>query len=442
MGIDQHKQENMSYVQDEPLTAELSPTRSVDSFFAEEERIQELRRTKQGSRLERARDFAYMIYHDVILSYSGYSLLLVSQFFNSIMTVTCKLLVTDKELSGSLHPLQILFARLIITFVCCLLYMYSTKSVPDAPWGPKHLRRLLMIRGTVGFLGVFGLYFSLQYLSLSDAVAITFLVPMVTAFLAYVILHERYSVVEGVCSLLSLFGVLLIAKPKFLFGKVSDSETSGDESIESSSTEKRLLASGVGLIGVLGGSSVYIILRKIGKQAHPLIAVSYLSLTCTIISISSIIVLPSLQFVLPKTAYQWFLFVSIGISGFLMQFALTAGVQRVSAGKASMMGYTGMIFSIIWDLIIWSHFPGFLSVLGIILIIVNAVMSARYKHSAPPSDAENADVASSDVNDKFNGSNPISMDDFVIFDDESVSEEDGQDEHQNKNQKTLETTGS
>jgi drug/metabolite transporter (DMT)-like permease len=40
------------------------------------------------------------------------------------------------------------------------------------------------------FFGLFGIYFSLQYLSLSDATVITFLAPTCTAIAGAVFLHE------------------------------------------------------------------------------------------------------------------------------------------------------------------------------------------------------------------------------------------------------------
>lgn len=353
------------------------------------------------------------IYEKYILPNVGISLLILSQLFNSIMITTCKLLITDKEFQTPIHPLQILFARMIITYICCVAYMFVTKCVPDAPFGPKKLRNLLFMRGAFGFFGVFGLYFSLQYLSLSDAVAITFIVPMVTAFLAWVILHERYSLIEAACGIISLGGVILIAKPNFIFG---ESELSGDDSIESSSTEKRLLASGIGLIGVLGASSVYIILRKIGHDAHPLLSVSYFALTCVLISFISIISLPSLSFAVPQNNYQWFLFFLIGVFGFLMQFSLTAGVQRVNAGRAALMSYTNMVFAIIWDLIFWGHLPGILSILGIIIIIGNAFIVVKYK----PNDNTSPDIEQNVVdNGKYSvDRDDISLQEFIISDED------------------------
>ena len=46
------------------------------------------------------------------------------------------------------------------------------------------------------FTGLSGVYFSLQYLSLSDATVLTFLVPMFTGFSGAVFLKEAFSLRE------------------------------------------------------------------------------------------------------------------------------------------------------------------------------------------------------------------------------------------------------
>ncbi|RLV93358.1 putative membrane protein [Spathaspora sp. JA1] len=319
-------------------------------------------------------------YNQYVVPNSGLCLLLTSHFLNSIMIASCKLLVTDKDSNVPIHPLQILFIRMLITYILCLIYMGITRSIPEAPFGPKKVRTLLIMRGSLGFFGVFGLYFSLQYLSVSDAVGITFLAPMVTAFLAFVVLGESYSILEAVCSVVSFGGVILIAKPSFIFGEVINEEIQGiDESVESGSTEKRIIATIVGLLGVFGVSSVYVVLRKIGKEIHPLLSVSYFALICCIITFFAILVIPSLSFILPANNYQWFLFLVIGISGFFMQFSLTAGIQRIKASRAAIMAYSGMVFALFWDLTIWGHLPEFLSFLGMLLIIGNAIIIMKFK---------------------------------------------------------------
>ena len=71
------------------------------------------------------------------------------------MTMTTRLLETGFE--TKFHALQIIFVRMLATTVCGLLYMWY-KSVADYPFGPRDVRGLLVLRGSAGFLGLFGSY--------------------------------------------------------------------------------------------------------------------------------------------------------------------------------------------------------------------------------------------------------------------------------------------
>ena len=81
-------------------------------------------------------------------------------------------------------------------------------GIPHPLSGPPGIRHLLAIRGISGFFGacmhpprqmylrlsgLFGIYYSLIYLSLSDAMVITFLGPTTTAIAGYLILGEALS---------------------------------------------------------------------------------------------------------------------------------------------------------------------------------------------------------------------------------------------------------
>jgi hypothetical protein len=85
------------------------------------------------------------------------------------------------------------------------------------------------------FIGLSGGYFSLQYLSLSDATVLTFLAPILTAFSGAIFLKETLSL-KDMCAgcmssqvispvvaihrvlVCSFFGVILVARPRSLFG--------------------------------------------------------------------------------------------------------------------------------------------------------------------------------------------------------------------------------
>ncbi|KAI0461900.1 hypothetical protein LJB42_004504 [Komagataella kurtzmanii] len=301
----------------------------------------------------------------------GLLLIVISKVFNSVMIVCCKLLEMDPTVDRPIHALEILSVRMFLTYICCYAYMHHFKT-PDYPFGPKEWRLYGVMRGVFGFSGVFGMYFSLQYLTVPDAVVITFLIPSVVGILARIFLHERFTKIEAWGALVSFLGVLLIARPPFLFGERSSDES--DHNVETSDPAKRILAVAASLMGVVGASSVTIVIKHIGKNVHPLILVSYFSLITFIISTVSIIFTPGLGFHVPQTLHQWFLFILIGISGFFMQFLLTEGIQRErKASRSALMFYTEIVFAICWDYLIWKHAPNTLSWIGISIIVTSAL---------------------------------------------------------------------
>lgn len=318
----------------------------------------------------------------------GLIYLVVAQLFNSLMVVSTKILETDKIINPEtgepfkpIRPLQILLARMSITYAGALLYMLiNRRSIPDAPFGAPGLRFWLFLRGVVGFFGVFGMYFSLMYLSVSDSVLITFLTPSVTVLSAAFILRERFTKAEAVGTIVSLLGVVLIVRPSFLFGQPDDPESSPAESADPG---KRLLATLVGLLGVLGASTVYIVLRYIGDRAHAIISVAYFSLTVTIVSSVGILLIPSMDFTWPHSPRQWFLLLNLGVCGFIFQLFLTIGIQKERAGRGSAMAYTQLLYAVIWDVMLWHHWPSMWSWLGMLVIIGSTVTVARYKPKEP-----------------------------------------------------------
>ncbi len=71
------------------------------------------------------------------------------------MNTAAKLLANDPTIK--FHALQIIFIRMLSTTILCSAYMWY-HNVPDFPFGQKSIRGLLMLRGSAGFAGLFGLY--------------------------------------------------------------------------------------------------------------------------------------------------------------------------------------------------------------------------------------------------------------------------------------------
>ena len=335
---------------------------------------------------------------------TGIYFLLVAQFFNTIMSLSTKLLVTDhlrqeqnqtttsdsednsSASQDSIHPFEILFVRMAITLFFSFIYTRRNNiTIFFKESGFPIVKLLLCARGTFGFMGAFGLYSSLKYLSISDAISITFLAPLFASVLAHFFLKEKYYRVEAYCSIVALIGVLLITRPSFFHLSETastapiESETGGDGIIEGNA-QQRVIGSLYGLFGVIGGSTIYIIIKKIGNRADAILSVTYFSIIVCIISFFGVMFSPNLHFKLPNSKMQWFLFLVIGISGFVMQFFLTIGIQREKrTSRSSLIIYTQLIYGIVWEVLFFRHFPDALSIIGMFIILACTVVATLKK---------------------------------------------------------------
>lgn len=85
----------------------------------------------------------------------GLVLVFLAQTCGSVMNTAAKLLATGYE--TKFHAMQIIFIRMLCTTILGMLYMAYHKT-PDFPLGQRGIRGLLVLRGTCGFVGLFGLY--------------------------------------------------------------------------------------------------------------------------------------------------------------------------------------------------------------------------------------------------------------------------------------------
>jgi len=259
------------------------------------------------------------------------------------------------------------------------------RQIPDPILGPKGLRLLLVLRGITGFFGLSGVYFSLQYLSLSDAMVLSFLTPLLTGFMGAIFLKEPISPKELYASLCSFLGVILIARPQFLFGKLHANRNTGDtpgDLSEVATPEQRMLSVIAALIGVLGATGAYTCLRAIGKRAHTLHSITFFSSQCVLASTACMIVF-KVPPVIPTHVSWLAMMLFIGIFGLLTQMLLTMGLQRETAARGSLAIYIGVVFSLAFERIIFHTTPSALSIAGSVVIMGSAIYIVLTKASKP-----------------------------------------------------------
>ena len=263
----------------------------------------------------------------------GLAYMLFAQIFGTLMNVTTRLLEVEGNKGKGLHPFQILFARIGITVVLAMGYMWYKKT-PYYPFGMPEVRWLLVARGFGGFFGVCGMYYSLLYLPLADATVITFLAPGISCWICSILIKEPFTRIERIATLVSLVGVVLIARPTSFFGHsdttppasgTDDVAPGGGQSGSSDAANyenvtpvQRLTAVGLALVGVCGSVTAFTTIRWIGKRAHPLISVNYFAVWCTIVSFVAQLALPDIGFIFPADLKEWGYLFFLGACGFIM----------------------------------------------------------------------------------------------------------------------------
>ncbi|KAI0843694.1 hypothetical protein F5Y06DRAFT_255592 [Hypoxylon sp. FL0890] len=370
-------------------------------------------------------------------------LMFSAQLFGALMNLAARLLEVDEE---PLHPMQLLFARMVITTICSTLYIWW-KRIPHGILGPREVRWLLLLRGFSGFFGIYGMWYSVKYIPLAEATVITFLAPNIAGYLCHIFIHDAFTRKEQFASFIALGGVVLITRPVSLFSGASPPATApsiiaaeailngtsaevsytGGEHIATSA--ERLKAIGVALLGVLGAAGAITTLRCIGKRAHPLISVNYFGTWCVIVTTTVLSLAPifdyeqpELHLEFPNSIRKWALLLVIGACGLIMQMLMTAGLASEKSNRATAMIYTHMLFAAAFDRWIFGHIMGWMSLTGCGLIVGSALWVALTKKEGKHENGNNGDVETGPVAIASTGDSESAR---MLNDDTDIDEDEG-----------------
>ncbi|WWD18941.1 hypothetical protein CI109_103397 [Kwoniella shandongensis] len=329
----------------------------------------------------------------------GLTLVAVSQLFMVFMSLTVKYFLSTTHIS----TFTLIFVRMGITSVCCIVSSWLVRKDPNPILGPEGIRMKLVQRGIFGWIGLLSSYQSLRGLTVSDSVTIQFLSPTVTAILGYVFLKETMNRREVLAGLCCLTGVVLVSRPPFLFGGMGEDVgvippdegggtrldlpsigLPGEGDTEGIETPERAVAVAWAFMSVLGASVAYTTIRSIGNKAHALHSIGYFSYMCTITCGLWLLVDPK-PLVWVESTRDFLFIVAIGFFGFVYQMLLTMGLQREKAGRAGLALYLQVVFALVLEFVLWHTIPSFLSALGTTIILVSAFWAALSTTAAVPS---------------------------------------------------------
>jgi len=223
-----------------------------------------------------------------------------------------------------------------------------------APWGRR--RGLLVLRGAFGFGAFACFYFALVHLPLADATAIQYTNAVFGGLFAAIFLAERPGGREVVGVAACLAGVLVVARPGFLFG---------------AGAALPLGWVAVGLAGAMMSGAAITCVRSLGRSEHPEVIVFYFVLVSTIGS------LPALAVAVWPTPAEWLMLLGIGVTTHLGQSCMTRGLRAERVGSAGAVGYVQILFAAMWGILFFAEMPDAWLVAGTVLIAAGTLLLAR-----------------------------------------------------------------
>ena len=228
----------------------------------------------------------------------------------------------------------------------------------------------LMFRGFSGSIGLAMFYFALTALPLADATVIFFTGPPMTSLLAWVVLGESLDYVDVISAAACLLGVVLVARPEFLFGPHELSPSVGD--VQSGLRTWGVFAA---LTGAFISAVAYTTVRKITRLKpglHAMVHVFMFGLISTFVSPIGMALFGQ-KFVVPKNAQEWGLLLGVGVMALLGQIMLNRGLQLVDAGPGTLMRNLDVVFAFVFGVTLLHEKVEWTSYVGACIIIVFAV---------------------------------------------------------------------
>lgn len=154
-------------------------------------------------------------------------------------------------------------------------------------------------------------------------IVIFFLGPIFKVMIGCIILNDNFTIVDGFYSIICFVGLVLVAKPSFLFSQITyfHQPTAAEEADE----YKRSFAISCALAASLMSAMAYITVRKVGQGTHVMVHVVYFGFVASLISIVFLL-LDMQAFVQPRYTWsEFYLLVFNGVLAFIGQYFLNKG---------------------------------------------------------------------------------------------------------------------
>ena len=254
-----------------------------------------------------------------------------------LMSVQAKLIGPDY------HPVQIAFVRGIVVLILLTPLVYKLGGITFLKTKTPFLH---LFRSLSGLIGNLLFFYSLHRIPVADVTVISMAVPIFSSILAIIFLNEVIGWRRWTAIIVGFFGVVIALDP---------------------STDIKI-ASIVAVVATFMWSTTIIFLRILGNTESPVKTVFYFMF----ISVIFTSIFQPFYWNTPSVKI-FILLVGLGVCAFITQILMTYALQKAEASIISPFNYTGILWAILFDLLIWNVTPYNHTLMGGVIITVSGL---------------------------------------------------------------------
>ena len=266
-----------------------------------------------------------------------------------------------KHVVASMPPLEMVFFRNLFS-VACIKPRVLTHGIP-------HIKaanfRLYFSRSLSSIFGMSAFFYSISIIPLTDAIALTFAVPLITTLLAATFLREKVGRHRWAALIVGFIGVIIIMRP-------------GHNNFQ--------YASLFVLVATIAWSISNILIKKLSHTDHPRAMVFIMMLIMTPVT-------------LPGALYVWqpphmseiLWLVLLGLFTNEAQFCMNKAYKNSEMSMVMPFDFSRLIFTTVFAYLFFAEIIDAWTLLGSLIIFSSSVyvatrearMRRRRKHEAP-----------------------------------------------------------
>lgn len=263
-----------------------------------------------------------------------------------------------KGLALAIGAYNAVFWRMLIGLALSAVLYFGQKRVRPS----REAMRFHIIRGLVGSVMALTFFWGITRMPLAEAVALTFIAPLLSLYLAAVLLNEPVGKTAVFASLLGFGGVLIIV----LFQGQGEG-----------------IRDPWGVASILTSATLYayniILMRQQALVAKPLEIAFY-----QYVVVVAVLALAAPFLAVPPPVREWPDLVGGALLALVSMRLLAWAYRRAEAHRLAPVEYTALIWAALFGFIIFNEAVRISTVAGAILIVAGCLMAARTQNPSEP----------------------------------------------------------